>query len=50
MAVFVVTGYPQSLDGATNPGEEPIVLLTKPLDYPDLLRRLAATLGAAKAP
>jgi two-component system response regulator MprA len=45
MPIFVVTGYPHSLAGAVPPLDEPVHVLTKPLDYPDLLRRLVATLG-----
>ena len=45
MPIFVVTGYPNALEAAVPPLEEPLHVLTKPLDYPDLLRRLVATLG-----
>jgi two-component system response regulator MprA len=46
--IFVVTGYPQSLDHVTGWTGEPIVLMTKPLDYHDLLCRLVATLGTSQ--
>ncbi len=50
MPIFIVTGYPQSLQNAADPLEHPpIVLLTKPLDYPELLRRLASALGSPPA-
>jgi CheY-like chemotaxis protein len=42
--IFIVTGYPQSLQGATEPEDAPIVVLTKPLNYADLVRRLAKAL------
>ncbi len=45
MPIFVLTGYPNSLAAAVPPLDEPVHVLTKPLDYPDLLRRLVATLG-----
>jgi two-component system response regulator MprA len=50
MALIVVTGYPTSLDQAANPLDQPLHVLTKPLDYPDLLARLASALGPPKAP
>jgi CheY-like chemotaxis protein len=46
MPIIMVTGYPQSLQAAVDPLDHPpIVLLTEPLDYPELLRRLATALG-----
>ena len=48
MPVFVVTGYPQSLVSAREPLDEPVVLMTKPLDYPELVRRLTAALGSTR--
>jgi two-component system response regulator MprA len=45
MALFVVTGYPHSLASAVDPADEPVHVLTKPLDYANLLTRLAAALG-----
>lgn len=48
--IFVVTGYPHSLESAAGPLDEPIELMTKPLDYADLLRRLARVLGVVKPP
>lgn len=47
--IFVVTSYPHSLENAA-PLEAPMDLLTKPLDYADLLRRLVAALGSARVP
>ena len=45
MPIIMVTGYPQSLEDAVDPLDPPpIVLLTKPLDYPELLQRLAMAL------
>jgi len=46
MAVFMVTGHPHAVRAAVELPDEPIHVLTKPLDYPDLLRRLIAALGA----
>ena len=48
--IFVVTSYPHSFEKAMVWNEEPIVSFTKPLDYPDLLRRLASSLSPANAP
>jgi CheY-like chemotaxis protein len=48
--IFVVTGYPQSLEKAAQCADESIELLTKPLDYADLLRRLATALGSVRVP
>lgn len=45
IALFVVTGYPNALAGALEPPDHPVHVLTKPLDYGDLLTRLAAALG-----
>jgi two-component system response regulator MprA len=50
MPIFVVTGYPHSLESAAEPLDQPIELLTKPLDYADLLRRLALALGGVTPP
>jgi len=50
VAIFVVTGYPNSLAKAADPLDQPLHVLTKPLDYPDLLIRLAAALGSVKTP
>jgi CheY-like chemotaxis protein len=47
--IFVVTGYPQSLETAREPLEQPYELMTKPLDYPDLVRRLTAALAVVRA-
>lgn len=45
MPVFIVTGHPRSLESAAGPLDQPLDLMTKPLDYADLLRRLARALG-----
>lgn len=46
--IFVVTGYPQSLERATGALDQPLVLLTKPLDYADLALRLAVAVRPVK--
>jgi CheY-like chemotaxis protein len=46
VAIFVVTGYPHSLASAVDALDQPLHVLTKPLDYGDLLTRLAAALAA----
>lgn len=48
--IFLVTGHPSSVSQAEEPLAEPLHILTKPLDYPDLLRRLAAALGVTAGP
>lgn len=50
VALFVVTGYPNSLVNAADPLDQPIHVLTKPLDYADLLSRLAGALAHVKSP
>ncbi len=50
VALFVVTGYPHSLASAVDPLDEPVHVMTKPLDYADLLSRLAGALGVVKSP
>jgi two-component system response regulator MprA len=50
VALFVVTGYPNSLTNAADPRDQPLHVLTKPLDYSDLLRRLASALAAVASP
>ena len=50
MRVFLVTGRPHALSSAAEPHDEPLHVLTKPLDYPDLLARLDAALGLLSAP
>lgn len=45
VAVFVVTGYPHSIIQALEPLEAPVEVLTKPLDYADLLTRLTAAIA-----
>lgn len=42
--IFVVTSYPSSVARASAPLDQPLHVLTKPLDYGDLLRRLTAAL------
>jgi CheY-like chemotaxis protein len=46
MHVVLVTGYPNALTGAAKADDQPLHILTKPLDYPDLLALLVASLGA----
>ena len=48
--IFVVTGYPNSLANAVEPLDHPMHVLTKPLDYADLLTRLTAALGVKYPP
>ncbi len=45
MHLFLVTGHPNSLSSATEPFDAPLHILTKPLDYADLLAGLVAALG-----
>ena len=45
--IFVVTGYPNSLSSVVEPLDEPLYILTKPLDYRELLTRLVAALGVS---
>lgn len=40
MPIFVVTGDPQAVASARDPLDGPTVVITKPLDYPDLVHRL----------
>ena len=44
--IFVVTGDPGSVARAADPLGEPIVVITKPVDYGDLVARLRAALPA----
>jgi CheY-like chemotaxis protein len=46
--IFVVTGYPHLLDRCAQQPDGMLEVLTKPLDYPDLLRRLVSALGSPK--
>lgn len=48
--IFVVTGHPQWVASDADPLSEPLELLTKPLDYADLLRRLGRALGVRPSP
>ena len=41
MVIYFLTAHPQALAGTSGCGCEPIVLLAKPLDYAELLVRLA---------
>ena len=50
MALFIVTGYPNSFANAVDPLDHPVHVLTKPLDYADLLKRLGAALGSVNTP
>ncbi|MEO7730235.1 MAG: response regulator [Kofleriaceae bacterium] len=47
MPIFVVTGDPSSVARAADPLGEPTVLITKPVDYADLVVRLRVALPAA---
>jgi two-component system response regulator MprA len=42
--IFVVTGYPHSLENVAGWVGDPFVLFTKPLDYAELVRRLLRAL------
>ena len=44
MPIFVITGDPRSVLRAADPLDEPIVVLTKPIDYAELVTRLRAAL------
>ncbi len=48
--IFIVTGDPRSVASATErePIDEPFLVITKPLDYTDLGRRLTAALAGAE--
>lgn len=48
--IFVVTGHPHLVEGAAPTTEGHFEVITKPLDYPVLLRRLASALGSVKSP
>lgn len=48
--IFLVTGHPHVLNHGEDPLAEPLHVLTKPLDYADLLRRLAVALGVTSRP
>ena len=48
MPIIFVTDRPHGVDAAVSAGSplaDPVERMTKPLDYPDLLRRLARVLG-----
>jgi len=51
MPIFLVTGDPQALAlaMATEPLPDPVVIVTKPLDYTDFLDRLTAAVALARA-
>jgi CheY-like chemotaxis protein len=46
MPIFVVTGDPRAVMRAADPLGEPTVLITKPIDYADLVGRVRAALSA----
>jgi len=48
MAIYFLTAHPQALAGTSGCAGEPIVLLSKPLDYAELVVRLAARPAGAK--
>ncbi|MBC7976506.1 MAG: response regulator [Myxococcales bacterium] len=50
MPIFVVTGDPASVARAADPPGGPTVVLTKPVDYADLVVRLRAALPEGDAP
>ncbi len=45
IAVFVLTGHPNSLAQSVEPLRQPVHVLPKPLDYANLLTRLSEALG-----
>lgn len=47
MPIFVITGDPSSVARAADPLGEPTVLITKPVDYAELVTRLRLALPAA---
>ena len=47
MPIFVLTGDPSSVRRAADPLGEPTVLLTKPIDYSELVTRLRVALPVA---
>ena len=51
LPIFVLTGEPQAVLRAleSEPLEDPVVVLTKPLEYAEFLRRLTAAVGRARA-
>lgn len=48
--IFVVTGYPHSLENVDSWTGDPFVLLTKPLDYGELVGRLLLALAPLSQP
>jgi CheY-like chemotaxis protein len=48
--IFVVTGYPHLVEGTAPTSDGYFEVMTKPLDYAVLLRRLASALGSVKGP
>jgi len=50
MALFVVTGHPDSFANAIDTFDHPVHVLAKPLDYADLLTRLAAAVRVGATP
>ena len=49
MPIFVVTGDPQAVASARDPLDGPMVVITKPLDYPDLVHRLREAVSLQRA-
>lgn len=46
MPIFIVTGDPESVARAADPLGEPTALITKPIDYGELVLRLRGALSA----
>jgi two-component system response regulator MprA len=44
MPIFLVTDYPPALLSTSDPTDASVVIMTKPLDYADLLHRLTGAL------
>lgn len=50
MHIFLVTGHPNATSTAADHLDEPLHVLTKPLDYADLLARLGSARGMPSGP
>ena len=50
MHIFLVTGHPNALSAAADRFDEPLHVLTKPIDYLDLLARLGSAVGMPSGP
>ena len=49
MPIFVVTGDPEAVASARDPLDGPTVVITKPLDYADLVHRLSEAVSLDSA-